>query len=82
MIVAGERKELMPNQGLPRSNQPLLAAGTLLLASLACRPVITIGWGEILLFSLVALLVFGPLLARIIRGVGRKRGQGTTRDEE
>lgn len=65
----------MADKNLPRAYRPLQAAVTLLLASLACRPVITIGWGEILLIGLVAVLVLGPLLIRIIRGAGRKRDQ-------
>lgn len=43
----------------------LAVFGALALSLLACRPVMTVGWTEILiLFALVAFL-FGPLLFRI-----------------
>jgi hypothetical protein len=82
MIYTGERTALMLNKDLPRAYHALQALSTLFLASLACRPVITIGWGEILLIGLVVVLVLGPLLIRIMRGGGRMRGQDKSRDEE
>lgn len=40
---------------------------TLTLASLACRPVMTVGWGELLfVLALLAILV-GPPLYRFLR---------------
>ncbi|MCJ7716130.1 MAG: hypothetical protein MUO54_06385 [Anaerolineales bacterium] len=33
----------------------------------ACRPVLTVGWGEILIVAAVLLLVLAPLLIRILR---------------
>jgi hypothetical protein len=41
------------------------ALTALLLASLACRPVLTIGAGEMLVFLLLALALFGPPLFRL-----------------
>ena len=69
-------------KNLPAAPKIHLAAGILLLAGLACRPVITIGWGEILLIALIGAVILGPLLVRIIRGAGRKRERENTRDKE
>lgn len=39
----------------------------LLLASLACRPVVTIGWSEILVLAVIILVLLGPFLWRLYR---------------
>jgi len=39
----------------------------LLLGTLACRPVIAIGWPEFLILVGVILFLFWPLLARVYR---------------
>lgn len=36
----------------------------LALATLACRPVIAIGWGELTIFALLVLVLLGPPLYR------------------
>lgn len=41
--------------------------GAMILGSLACRPVITVGWGEILVLLLVIFLVVGPIFVRFFR---------------
>jgi len=43
---------------------PLVA---LLTVSLACRPVLTIGWEEILILALLILVLIGPTLFRLYR---------------
>lgn len=43
----------------------------LLLAASACRPVIAIGWGEMVLLILVIILLLGPLLLRLYRLLSR-----------
>jgi len=43
------------------------AAGMLMLAQLACRPVFAVGWGELLGILLLTLLLLGPVLLRLIR---------------
>jgi hypothetical protein len=43
----------------------------LLLAGLACRPVIAIGWSELAIFLLVAAVLVGPLLFRLYRVLAR-----------
>jgi hypothetical protein len=42
---------------------------TLLLTTLACRPVITVGWQEIAIVGAVILLLIGPPLFRLYRRV-------------
>ena len=44
-----------------------LLAVVLTISLLACRPVITVGWGEILIVTAVLLFVLAPLLIRIMR---------------
>jgi hypothetical protein len=57
-----------------------LLAGVISLgfSVMACRPVLTVGWGEVLLVSGVILLVFTPLVIRVLRNfrkVGRDQDQ-------
>ena len=42
---------------------------TLLLTTLACRPVITVGWQEIAIVGAVILILIGPPLFRLYRRV-------------
>lgn len=52
------------------SKKPLqigLVGGALAGSVLACRPVVTIGWAEILILALIILIAFFPLLVKIIR---------------
>lgn len=44
-----------------------------LLASLACRPVIAIGWGEFIVLVIVIALLLWPLFARLYRTFSRLR---------
>ncbi len=56
----------------------LRAASTaLILSTLACRPVLTIGAGEIILFFVLLLALFGPPLYRLWA-----RWEAFRRDEE
>ncbi len=50
-----------------RRNQLALAAGTIGISLLACTPIITIGYGEILILILVLVLVVGPVFYRFFR---------------
>jgi hypothetical protein len=47
--------------------RPLTALAILLLATLACRPVLTIGTGELLVFFALLLALLGPPLFRFWR---------------
>jgi hypothetical protein len=44
-----------------------IAGIILLISSLACRPVVTVGWGEILLVGVIVILIVGLPLIRIFR---------------
>jgi hypothetical protein len=53
-----------------KSNQvvhPFVVAGAVLLAGLACRPVLTIGWQEIGILFLLLVVLVGPALYRLAR---------------
>jgi hypothetical protein len=53
---------------MSRKRAPLLsAAGILLLALLACRPVMAIGWEELLAIALIIAFLLGPVLFRLAR---------------
>ncbi|MEJ2412400.1 MAG: hypothetical protein P8Y34_05305 [Anaerolineales bacterium] len=67
---------------VPSTVNLLRAAGLLVLANLACRPVITIGWGELLLLGLLAALLLGPLLFRFFRRRGERQDQDIRRDQD
>ena len=51
---------------MKKSSFPLT---TLLLTTLACRPVITVGWQEIAIVGAVMLILIGPPLFRLYRRV-------------
>ena len=47
---------------------PILPAlSLLLLASLACRPVMTVGWQELLILVVVIAVLLGPTLFKLYR---------------
>jgi hypothetical protein len=49
---------------------------TLLLSTLACRPVIAIGWQEFLLFFVLIAFLLGPPLYRFMQRIENfRRGQ-------
>lgn len=50
-----------------RRTQLSIVAGMIGISLLACTPIITIGYGEILILILVLVLVVGPLLFRFFR---------------
>lgn len=47
------------------------AAAGLLLGLLACRPVIAIGWGELLILFLLVAFLLGPLILRVARALSK-----------
>jgi hypothetical protein len=47
--------------------QGFYSLAALMLAQLACRPVIAIGWEEFLLFLVVVALLLGPPVYRFFR---------------
>lgn len=53
---------------MTRIRFPVLAvAATLFLSLLACRPVVAIGWEELIVLILLIVLLLGPLLFRLAR---------------
>jgi hypothetical protein len=55
---------------------------TLLLGTLACRPVIAIGWPELLILVGIILFLFWPLLARIYRILDKMKDASQEDDEK
>lgn len=51
-----------------------LVGMTSLTCLVACRPVMTIGWGEIAIILVLVLLLIGPILWRVIRFIARSHG--------
>ncbi|MCL5611483.1 MAG: hypothetical protein M1485_02850 [Chloroflexi bacterium] len=49
----------------------LIAVAALLLSSMACEPVIAIGYDELLIVFLIVAFLFGPLVLRFWRALGR-----------
>jgi len=50
-----------------KSDQPRILISILLINILACRPVMTIGWQEILIVIIILALLLGPTLYRTYR---------------
>jgi hypothetical protein len=40
---------------------------SLIIASAACRPIVTIGWTELAIIAIILILLFTPLLLRLVR---------------
>ena len=51
----------------PTSSTVMLPLRVLLLSTLACRPIITIGWQEIGILVLLLLVLLGPPLYRLFK---------------
>ena len=45
-----------------------LAILAILLSTLACRPVLTIGWSEIFILGIILLVLVGPSMWRFYKG--------------
>jgi len=58
----------------------LMGAVVLLLAGLACRPVIAIGWSELAIVLVVAAVLVGPLLFRLYRMLARFQNSEDSRN--
>jgi fatty acid desaturase len=61
-----------------------LPLAVLLLAACACRPVLTIGWGELIALLVLIAVLLWPLLLRIYRTleVLRKSQQESEKDKK
>jgi hypothetical protein len=58
----------------------LLGITVLLAAAVACRPIIAIGWPELILLTVLIVVLLGPLLFRLYRFLDKV--QKATRSEE
>lgn len=52
-------------------SSPCISLAALLAASLACRPILAIGTGELIILILVIVILLGPLLFRLYRLLAR-----------
>jgi hypothetical protein len=62
---------------MSRRRQLSVAAGMIGISLLACTPIITIGYGEILILALIFILFVGPVFYRFFRtrkGSDRENG--------
>lgn len=50
-----------------------LAGMASLVCQVACRPVMTIGWGEIAIILILVMFLVGPMLWRLFRFIARSR---------
>jgi len=51
----------------PKTSKLHLPLSLLLLTTLACRPVITVGWQEIGILAILLLVIMGPALFRLYK---------------
>lgn len=66
----------------PTSLKRILAAATLLgLSLLACRPVMTVGWEEILILVVLFLFLFGPPLFRFYNWLHRNKPNRKSKED-
>ena len=59
-----------------------LVIGILGCSLWACRPVITVGWGEILILALVIVILIGPIIYRFLRRGPGSNGEADQRDDD
>ncbi len=60
--------------------------GIFLATSLACRPVLTIGWGEIGILIVIIAVLLGPVIFRLAKRLGEfqawKNSRGNQKETE
>jgi hypothetical protein len=66
----------------PSHWRPLFGLTALLLSALACRPVMTIGWQEIIVLVAILLVLMGPPLFRLYKRFDEYRNWRTTQDKD
>ncbi len=54
----------------------------LLIVSLACRPVLTIGWTEILIIAGLILLLLGPALFKLFQRINQFQNWKNSKDKK
>jgi hypothetical protein len=62
---------------------PVLAfISALLMITISCRPVMTVGWQEILILFIIVAVFFGPVIFRIYRRWGEfRQWKGKEKDQ-
>jgi hypothetical protein len=66
-----------------RNTYNLSIALLLLLLTTGCRPVLTVGWGEVAFVVVLVLLLLGPLLFRVARRMAEFQAwRSKSKDEE
>jgi len=58
-----------------------LLIATLLTTSLACRPVLTIGWTEILIIAGLFVLLLGPALFKLFQRINQFQNWKKSKDK-
>jgi hypothetical protein len=59
-----------------------LPIAVLLIISLACRPVLTIGWTEILIIAGLILLLLGPALFKFFQRINQFQNWKNSKDKK
>ena len=64
------------------SHRILLALSMLSLSFLACRPIIAIGWPELIILVILVGVLLGPLLFRLYRFLDKVRKVSQTEEKK
>ena len=75
----GREEQTVKNEG---DRHRWMGAVVLLLTGLACRPVVAIGWSELVIVLVVAVVLLGPLLFRLYRMLVLFQSSENARDSE
>jgi len=67
-------------QFMPKTKSVSLSLVVVFLSLLSCRPIIAIGWTEIIIIVVLVAILLGPLLFRIYRFIDRV--QRASKDEK
>ena len=65
---------------MPKTKSVSLSLIVVFLSLLSCRPIIAIGWTEIIIIVVLVAILLGPLLFRIYRFIDRV--QRASKDEK
>lgn len=64
-----------------RFHPGLVGLTILLLSTLACEPVIAIGWEELLVLGIIIAILLGPMLLRFWRALNKLSGSRKKKDQ-
>ncbi len=60
----------------------LLGIAALWIAASACRPVIAIGWPELIILVIIIAILLGPLIFRLYRFIEKIQKAGQTEEKK